>query len=116
MTYTTTTRTNKKNYLTIIVFPQPVQLNPNQIIVMLLPSRTDVKWFHDYVYHKPNVETIFLKGRLLFENTPYPAPFPSMVVILASLSFHSVKIQQCKSALTLSNTISPAANPSLSKP
>jgi hypothetical protein len=39
---------------------------------------------------------------LLFENTPYPAPFPSMVVILASPLFHSVKIQKCKSALTLS--------------
>jgi hypothetical protein len=69
---------------------------------MLLPARTDTKWFHDYVYYKPDIETIFLKGRLFFESTPYPVPFPSMVVILASPLFHSVKIQQCKSALALS--------------
>lgn len=50
-------------------------------IVMLLPSRTDTKWFHDYIYKKPLVEIRFLKGRIKFENTKTNAPFPSMVVI-----------------------------------
>lgn len=54
-------------------------------VVMLLPARTDTRWFHDYIYNKPRVEIRFLKGRLKFNNPkypkPYPAPFPSMVVI-----------------------------------
>lgn len=49
--------------------------------VMLLPSRTDVRWFHDYVYNKPNVEVHFLKGRLKFGGMTTSAPFPSMIVI-----------------------------------
>ena len=53
-------------------------------VVMLLPARTDVKWFHDYIYNKPNVDVHFFKGRLKFTNQnypkPFPAPFPSMKV------------------------------------
>ena len=47
--------------------------------VMLLPARTDTRWFHNYIYHKS--EIIFLKGRLHFSNSKYAAPFPSMIVI-----------------------------------
>ena len=50
-------------------------------IVMLIPSRTDTKWFHDYIYNKPNVEIRFIKGRLKFGNSENSAPFPSMLVI-----------------------------------
>ena len=49
--------------------------------VLLLPARTDTKWFHEYIYNKPNVEIRFLKGRLKFEGTENSAPFPSMIVI-----------------------------------
>jgi hypothetical protein len=56
---------------------------------MLLPSRTDVKWFHDYIYNQPNVETRFLKGRLRFENTLYPAPFPSLIAIFKNKTIKS---------------------------
>ena len=49
--------------------------------VMLLPARTDTRWFHDYIYKKLGVEIRFIKGRLKFEGTKYPAPFPSMLVI-----------------------------------
>lgn len=52
-------------------------------IVMLIPARTDTKYFHEYIYHKAEIR--FVKGRLKFtdENgTPKgTAPFPSMVVI-----------------------------------
>lgn len=52
-------------------------------IVMLIPARTDTKYFHGYIYHKAEIR--FVKGRLKFtdENgTPKgTAPFPSMVVI-----------------------------------
>ncbi len=53
-------------------------------VVMLIPARTDTKYFHEYIYENPNCEIRFLKGRVKFE-TPTgaknSAPFPSMVVI-----------------------------------
>lgn len=51
------------------------------VVVMLIPARTDTKWFHEYIYKKPNVEIRFIKGRLKFSNSKNSAPFPSMVVI-----------------------------------
>lgn len=35
-------------------------------VVMLIPARTDTKWFHKYIYKKKNVETRFVPGRLKF--------------------------------------------------
>lgn len=51
------------------------------IVVMLIPARTDTRYFHDYLYKKENVEIRFLKGRLKFGDGKGSAPFPSMVVI-----------------------------------
>jgi site-specific DNA-methyltransferase (adenine-specific) len=48
-------------------------------IVMLIPARTDTKAFHEFIY--PNAEIRFIKGRLCFDNSNKPAPFPSMIVI-----------------------------------
>lgn len=48
-------------------------------VVMLLPARTDTKWFHEYIYTKAEIR--FIKGRLKFGNSKTAAPFPSMVVI-----------------------------------
>ena len=48
--------------------------------VMLMPARTDTRWFHDYIYHKAT-EIRFVKGRLKFGEYKCDAPFPSMVVI-----------------------------------
>lgn len=48
-------------------------------VVMLLPARTDTKWFHEYIYHRAEVR--FLRGRLKFGGAKNSAPFPSMVVI-----------------------------------
>jgi phage N-6-adenine-methyltransferase len=47
--------------------------------VMLLPARTDTKWFHDYIYG--HAEIRFLRGRLKFGGCSNSAPFPSMVCI-----------------------------------
>lgn len=33
-------------------------------VVMLLPARTDTRWFHDYIYGKAEIR--FIKGRLKF--------------------------------------------------
>lgn len=49
------------------------------LTVMLIPARTDTKWFHDYVYNK--AETRFIKGRLKFGGAQNSAPFPSMIVV-----------------------------------
>ena len=50
------------------------------LVVMLLPARTDTRWFHEYIYHKAK-EIRFIKGRLKFGNSANSAPFPSMVVV-----------------------------------
>jgi phage N-6-adenine-methyltransferase len=50
-------------------------------IVMLLPARTDTRWFHKYIYKNPDCEIRFIKGRLKFSNSKNSAPFPSMIVI-----------------------------------
>jgi phage N-6-adenine-methyltransferase len=46
-------------------------------VVMLLPSRTDTRWFHDYCL--PN-DVEFIRGRLKFGGSKVSAPFPSMIV------------------------------------
>lgn len=47
--------------------------------VLLVPARTDVKWFHEIVL--PRAEVRFIKGRLRFGGSKDPAPFPTMLVI-----------------------------------
>lgn len=48
-------------------------------VVMLLPSRTDVRWFHDYILGKAEIR--FIKGQLKFGGSKNSAPFASIVVI-----------------------------------
>lgn len=52
-------------------------------IVLLIPARTDTKYFHEFIYHKAEIR--FLKGRLHFESNGVPsknaATFPTMIVI-----------------------------------
>lgn len=50
-------------------------------VVMLLPARTDTKWFHEYCYMNRFATVRFVKGRLKFGGSRNGAPFPSMVVI-----------------------------------
>ena len=58
-----------------------------QTVVMLVPSRTDTRWFHDYVWDRDNnvpmdnVEVRFVRGRLKFGGSKNSAPFPSMVIV-----------------------------------
>lgn len=52
---------------------------PDTVVVMLIPARTDVAWFHDYVL--PHGEIEFLRGRLKYGGSKTPAPFPSMLVV-----------------------------------
>ena len=48
-------------------------------VVMLLPARTDKKWFHEFCVNAKEIR--FLKGRLRFDGQKNSAPFPSMIVI-----------------------------------
>ena len=50
--------------------------------VMLLPVRTDTRWFHAWILGKAEIR--FLKGRLKFGEAVNNAPFPSMVVVFRS--------------------------------
>ena len=60
------------------------------IVVMLMPARTDTKYWHDYIMNSASA-IYFIKGRLKFYNKVIadytgksdlsPAPFPSVVVV-----------------------------------
>ncbi len=54
--------------------------NPCTTVVMLIPSRTDTRYFHEFIYKKAR-EIRFIRGRLRFGNGTNPAPFPSMVIV-----------------------------------
>lgn len=48
-------------------------------VVMLLPARTDTKWFHALL--DAGVKIRFVKGRLKFGEGTSSAPFPSIVAV-----------------------------------
>ena len=64
-----------------------VEAGHSELVVMLLPARTDTKYFHRFIWDKekhqprPGVEVRFLEGRLKFGGATNSAPFPSMVVV-----------------------------------
>tara|TARA_R100000808_G_scaffold13439_1_gene32601 strand:+ start:2575 stop:3048 length:474 start_codon:yes stop_codon:yes gene_type:complete len=51
----------------------------NTRVTMLIPSRTDTKYWHDYVMKAD--EVYFVRGRLKFGDSENSAPFPSAVVV-----------------------------------
>lgn len=48
-------------------------------VVMLIPSRTDTRYWHDYVMKATEIR--FIKGRLKFGGSKNSAPFPSAIVV-----------------------------------
>lgn len=51
-----------------------------ELVVFLIPARTDTKWFHKIVL--PHAKEIrFIRGRLKFGDAKNSAPFPSMIVV-----------------------------------
>ena len=52
-------------------------LKPDTRVVALLPSRTDTRWFHDYV---AKGHITFLKGRLKFSGAKTGAPIGHLIV------------------------------------
>lgn len=57
-------------------------------VVALIPSRTDTKYWHTYIfplYYENKIQIRFLKGRLKFGNAVNSAPFPSALVIFKQI-------------------------------
>ena len=48
-------------------------------ILLLIPARTDTKYFHELLKCKPWI--YFIKGRLKFGESKYSAPFPSLLLL-----------------------------------
>ncbi len=48
-------------------------------IVLLIPSRTDTKYWHEYIMKACEIR--FIKGRLKFGGSKNSAPFPSCIVV-----------------------------------
>lgn len=48
-------------------------------VVMLIPSRTDTKAWHDYCMKATEIR--FIKGRLKFGDSKNSAPFPSAIIV-----------------------------------
>jgi site-specific DNA-methyltransferase (adenine-specific) len=51
-------------------------------VVMLVPARTDTKYWHEYVMKAAEIH--FIKGRLKFGDATNCAPFPSAVIVFDS--------------------------------
>ena len=51
----------------------------SNVIVALIPARTDTSYWHDYI--QDIAEVRFIRGRLKFSNSKNSAPFPSAIVI-----------------------------------
>lgn len=58
----------------------------NTLVCMLIPARTDTRYFHDYILNRSEVR--FIKGRLKFGQSKNSAPFPSMLVV-----FYGAKVK-----------------------
>ena len=58
---------------------------------MLIPSRTDTIYWHEYIFGKAK-EIDFIRGRLKFEvngKAGQPAPFPSAIIT------YTKEVEQC---------------------
>jgi len=65
------------------------------IVVCLVPARTDTHWWHGYVWNRKKhqlragVEVRFIKGRLRFGGAEHGAPFPSVVIVFWPHDVHA---------------------------
>ena len=61
-------------------------INNGAVVVMLIPARTDTRYWHDYIMEEAD-SIYFVRGRLKFGNSPNSAPFPSAVVVFDRTRF-----------------------------
>jgi site-specific DNA-methyltransferase (adenine-specific) len=50
-----------------------------QVVVALLPARTDTPWWHEYALRADEIR--FIRGRLSYDDSGQRAPFPSVIVV-----------------------------------
>lgn len=50
-----------------------------KVVVVLVPSRTDTRWWHEYAMKAREIR--FLRGRVKFGGAAYNAPFPSAILV-----------------------------------
>jgi hypothetical protein len=55
------------------------EANGGTVVIGLVPSRTDTRWWHDNVAGRADI--IMLRGRLRFGGGAHSAPFPSALVV-----------------------------------
>lgn len=55
------------------------QWQQGKTVVLLIPSRTDTRWWHDYCMKATEIR--FIKGRLKFDDHKTAAPFPSAIIV-----------------------------------
>jgi phage N-6-adenine-methyltransferase len=58
-----------------------------EIVVCLIPVRTDAPWWHKYVMKASEVR--FITRRVAFGNTEVPAPFPSAIVVYSKTNLNN---------------------------
>ena len=58
------------------------EFKKGKTVVMLIPSRTDTKYWHEYCMKATEIR--FIKGRLNFDGHKNSAPFPSAVIVFRS--------------------------------
>lgn len=62
-----------------------------ELLVYLIPARTDTGWFHDYIWNRAEIR--FLRGRLRFGEAKSSAPFPSMLVIFREWTLDALPME-----------------------
>jgi len=61
-----------------------LEANKGKMVILLVPSRTDTRWWHNYIMKADEIR--FIKGRLKFDDHKNSAPFPSAIVIFRGSS------------------------------
>jgi phage N-6-adenine-methyltransferase len=64
---------------------ESVQNGEAEVVVCLVPARSDTAWWHDYC---EDAEVTRLRGRLRFGGAKNSAPFPSAVVVFRDRLSH----------------------------
>jgi len=59
-----------------------IESQAGKLVVALIPSRTDTKWWHRFAMRASEIR--FIPGRLKFGGAKTGAPFPSAVVIFGA--------------------------------
>lgn len=60
------------------------QYKHNKIVLLLIPARTDTKYFHKLLKEKPMI--IFIEGRLHYNESKNGAPFPTILIALSNFN------------------------------